>query len=381
MRSFVFTNEALTRQAGRFVWLSINTETEQGAAFKAKFPINAIPTYFVLDPTSGLPALRWVGAATVSELEKLLDDGERAVRSEANGADEALRKADRLYGEGNYTEAASAYRLAIDSAPAGWPALGRATASLAWALSSSDEYQRCAEMARTAYPKLGRSAAAANVAATGLDCALNMPAEAPGRKELVAELEGFCRAVLADKDLPIAADDRAGIYASLVDAREDAGDKDTMLETARAWAAFLESQAAAAATPEQRAVFDSFRLTAYLTLEQPEKAIPMLQASERDLPDDYNPPARLALAYKAMSKYDDAVASSTRALAKVYGPRKIRILMNLADIYTAKGDAAAARKNLEESLRIAESLPAGQRSEGTIAMLKKKLESPAPTEQ
>ncbi|MBI2837201.1 MAG: tetratricopeptide repeat protein [Acidobacteria bacterium] len=378
MRSFVFTNEALTRQAGRFVWLSINTETEQGAAFKAKFPINAIPTLFILDPASGEPALRWVGAATVSELEKLLDDGERAVRSAANGSEVALRKADRLYGEGKYAEAAGAYKLALDSAPTGWAATGRATASLAWALSSSDEYQRCAELARDSYPKLGRSAPAANVAATGLDCALSLPLEAPGRKELVAELEGFCRAVLADKDLPIAADDRAGIYSSLVDAREDAGDKDGMMQTAQAWAAFLEIQAAAAATPEQRAVFDAFRLTAYLTLELPEKAVPMLQASERDLPDDYNPPARLALAYKAMSRYDDAIAASTRALAKVYGPRKIRVLLNLADIYSAKGDAPAARKILEESLQIAESLPAGQRSEGMIAMLKKKLESPAP---
>ena len=52
----------------------------------------------------------------------------------------------------------------------------------------------------------------------------------------------------------------------------------------------------------------------------------MLQASERDLPDDYNPPARLATAYKAMRRWDEALAASDRALAKAYGPRKLGML-------------------------------------------------------
>jgi tetratricopeptide (TPR) repeat protein len=101
----------------------------------------------------------------------------------------------------------------------------------------------------------------------------------------------------------------------------------------------------------------------------------MLQASERDLPDDYNPPARLAAAYKAMKKYDDALAASDRALAKAYGPRKLGILQTRADIYREKGDAAGARKTMEEAVQLAESLPEGQRSERAIASLKKKLEA------
>ena len=101
----------------------------------------------------------------------------------------------------------------------------------------------------------------------------------------------------------------------------------------------------------------------------------MLQASERDLPDDYNPPARLAMAYKAMKKYDEALAASDRALAKAYGPRKLGILQTRADIYAARGDAAAARKTMEETLRYAEALPSGQRSDKTIAALKKKIET------
>ena len=76
----------------------------------------------------------------------------------------------------------------------------------------------------------------------------------------------------------------------------------------------------------------------------------MLEASERDLPDDYNPPARLAAAYKAMKRYDDALAASDRALAKAYGPRKIGILQTRADIYTAQGDVPSARKTKRPSV-------------------------------
>ena len=102
----------------------------------------------------------------------------------------------------------------------------------------------------------------------------------------------------------------------------------------------------------------------------------MLQASESDLPDDYNPPARLAVAYLEMKKPDEALAASNRALPKVSGPRRIRVLQTRSEIFAAKGDAAASREALEQALAYAESLPAGQRSEGTIEALKKKLEAP-----
>jgi predicted negative regulator of RcsB-dependent stress response len=76
-----------------------------------------------------------------------------------------------------------------------------------------------------------------------------------------------------------------------------------------------------------------------------------------------------------MKQYDEALAASDRALAKAYGPRKVGILQTRADIFAARGDAEAARKTMEETVQYAESLPAGQRSDRTIAALKKKLEA------
>ena len=76
-----------------------------------------------------------------------------------------------------------------------------------------------------------------------------------------------------------------------------------------------------------------------------------------------------------MQKWDEALAASDRALARVYGPRKIGIYRTRAEIYIGKGDKESARKTIEEAIRYAESLPEPQRSDATIASLKKRLET------
>jgi len=375
MKAFVFTDKALTRRTGQFVWLAIDTEKAGSATFLSKFPVEVWPSFFVLDPASETAALRWVGGATVPQLQKILDDGQAAVGGRGPAFDKVLARADRLYGEGKNKEAAQAYREALANAPGTWPRYARTVESLLFALQASHQNEACAKTAREAFAKLGRTSSAANVAASGLDCALKLPAENPQRKDLVAALEEDARQVLAEKSVAIAADDRSSVYISLLDAREDAKDEEGKKRVASEWASFLEAEAARAKSPEARAVFDSHRLSAYLELQEPERAIPMLEASERDLPDDYNPPARLAAAYKAMKRYDDALAASDRALSKAYGPRKLLILQTRADIYMAQGDSAASRRTLEEALQTAESLPIGQRSERSIAVIKKKLEA------
>jgi len=375
MRSFVFTDAALGRQAGRFVWLAMDTEKAANASFRTKYLAEALPTYFIVDPATETPALRWVGGATVAQLQKVLDDGANAVANRGKGLDVELARADRFYATGKNKEAVQGYRDVLAKAPKGWPGYGRATESLLFALQRVDDDAACAATAREAFPRLAKTSSAANVAATGLGCALDLKADAPGREELVAEMVGFCQRVLADRTTKIAADDRSSVYDTLLEERTQAKDEAGRKKVAADWAAFLEGEAAKAKSPDGRAVFDSHRLGAYLAMGAPERAAAMLEASERDLPDDYNPPARLASAYKAMGRLDDALLASDRALAKVYGPRRLLVLRNRADILVAKGDPAAAKATLREALASARAMPEGQRSEGTIAALVKKLES------
>jgi tetratricopeptide (TPR) repeat protein len=213
------------------------------------------------------------------------------------------------------------------------------------------------------------------VASVGLDCAVSAPDSLAQKSEWVATLEAEVLARVRDRSFETAADDRSGAYIALLGAREAAEDSVGMRRVNEEWAGFLESAAAAARTPEQRAVFDSHRLSAYLELGQPERAIPMLEQSERDFPEDYNPPARLATAYKAMRDWDRALAASDRAMRLAYGPRKLLIYQTRADIFEGRRDAAGARRVLTEAVAFAEALPQGQRSDRTLEILRHRLET------
>jgi tetratricopeptide (TPR) repeat protein len=366
MRAFVFTDKALERYAGRFVWLSVDTENSANAAFLQKYPIHVWPTLMIIDPKKETVALRYSGGATVQQLSKLLSE-----RGGKTKYDEAMARADRFANEGKAPEAAAAYDEAIKKAPKNWSRLGRASETLMFALYAAKEYDRCASRAMELYPRVKDSYSAVNVSSMGLLCA----SEKPEARATFDALEKDVRETLENTKLPLSGDDRSGLYETLISAREAVKDEEGAHKLREQWAAFLEGEAKKAKTPEQRAVYDSHRLTAYIDLKQPERAIPMLEQSERDFPGDYNPPARLGLAYRTMGKYDEALAAYDRALTKAYGPRKIGILRGKAETFAAKGDKESAKRVLAEAIQYAESLPEEQRSDATIASLKKRLEA------
>ena len=373
MRAFVFTDKALAKHARQFVWLSIDTEKTQNAAFAAKYPIRAWPSFYVIDPNREAITLRWVGGATVAELGKLFDDGAGTAGAAKPGG--ALARADKLYSEGKYAESIAAYRDALRAMPKSAPSYPRAVEALLFSLSVSDQRAECVTVARGAMSTVRSTAAAAVVAGSGLDCALALPDGAAGKAADVAAFEKDAEAVLADPKLHLAADDRSALYGSLVDARRDANDDAGARRVALAWVADLDASALAAKTPEQWTALDPNRLNAFEAAGQIEKAIPMLEKSAQEFPEDYNPPARLALVLLKLKRYDEALAASDQALAKVYGPRKLRVLAVRADIYKGMANEGAARKTVEEALSYAEALPAGQRSESQVAALRKQLGS------
>lgn len=374
MKANVYPDKSLERYAGRFVWLSINTEAPETAAFLKKYPIPALPTLLILEKDS--VAVRYVGGANVAQIKTMLDDAEQKHRSRmSREADKLLSEADTLASAGEHSAAAKTYEAAIKSAPGRWKRFGRTAESLIIALSTAYESERCATRALTLYPRVKGTVSAANVAAIGLSCAVQLDKEHPQRMKMIDALEKATREVFDNKKLTAAlsGDDRSGLYIALIDARDASGDEEGMIALQSEWASFLEQAAASAKTAEQRAVYDSHRVSAYANLGTPEKAVPMLEQSEKDFPTDYNPPARLAYIYKEMKEYEKAIAASDRALKLVYGPRKLAVLSVRADIFKSKGDGKAARETLAEAIEFAKALPEGQRSERRIASFEERL--------
>lgn len=312
MKSYVFTDPALAPLADKYVWLAVDTERESNAAFVAKFTHEALPTLWLVDPETERVIWRWAGTLTATELRDALTKDETAVRT--------------------------VHTQVMESAK-GDPAT-------------------CARLVVTMAKSMPRGTPRADVLVTGLDCA--------GAAKLRAETDELVALALKDAttaDGSLLADDRSALFEAVVAAKEALGDPSGAKAVAAQWATLLEAEAAKARTPAARSVFDPHRLGAYLALGQPERAVPMLLESERDFPDDYNPPARLAKAYLEMKKLDDAASAVERARARVYGPRVMRVLAMAADVAKARGDREGERKLLEEALARTEkaTLTAGQK--------------------
>ncbi len=375
MRAYTWTDKALTRHAGRFVWLSLDMEKAKNAPARRQIGITAFPTLYVVDPADGHVAIRWLGGASLKQLERLFDDGELAVNGGAKGpALEALVAADRAYGAEKFAEACAQYVRALAAAPEGWPAYTRAVESLVFAYGEADSNEAMIRLADASWPRVKGTVSSANVAASALSAAAGMPDSVPERSAWLARYESACREVVADRSLALTGDDLSGVYFSLEDAREAAKDSVGLRATREAHLAMLEQHATEAKSAEQRAVYDSHRLTLDMALDRPEAAVPMLEQSQKDFPDDYNPPQRLATAYKAMKKWPEALAASDAALARAYGPRQFLVLGTRADIQLGMGDKDAAAKTLSDAVAKAEAMPEGQRSENTIKSLKRRLE-------
>jgi tetratricopeptide (TPR) repeat protein len=351
MKAYVFPDPKLEAYADRFVWLSIDTEKPDNARFVETHPMKNWPTLWVIDPKDEKVALKWSNSATASELGSLLEDAELAMKGGAGAgeAGAALVRGNQATAEGKHDEAIAEYRAALAAAPREWPKRANAVEALLLRLSETKNDAACAETAANEVPGLAGGTSRATAALIGLECAERQP-PSDGARATRRRLVDSIRAMAFDPREPVLADDRSGLFEGLVDALHEEKRDGEAREAAAAWASFLEGEASRATTSAARAVFDAHRLGAYISLGEPQRAVPMLEASERDSPNDYNPPARLGRAYVEMRRFDEALAAADRALARAYGPRKLRIFSLKGEILEKKGDPRGAASVLHAAV-------------------------------
>jgi tetratricopeptide (TPR) repeat protein len=311
---------ALAPFASRFVFLSLDTEREANAATVAKLDVRVLPTMFVVDPAKENVVFAWPGSMTAEELGALLADASSA------------------------------------APPARWLDRSRLADARVTELAGAQRFPECVRAAADEAPAMPMGTPLFDVLRAGLDCAKNLPAGSPDRGRTAA-LVALAEKAVSVPTTAVLADDRSDLYDYLVSALRVIGRDDEARSVAGGWARWLEDEAGHAPSPAARAVFDAHRLGAYLALREPQRAVPMLEESARDFPGDYNPPARLATAYLAMKRTDDALAAVKRAVALAYGPRKLRLWSLEADVLFAKGDRAGAKEALRAALDFARDTP------------------------
>jgi tetratricopeptide (TPR) repeat protein len=372
MRAYVFPDEALWPLAKDFVWVSLDAEKAGNAKFLDKFAMEVWPTLWVIDPRDEKPALKWLGSATAKELVGLLGDAKDAIaRGDTGGeAGAALLRGHQDSAAGKREDAVREYKAALVAAPPHWKKRAPAVEALVSRLDELKLNAECVETARYEMAKLPPGTSLANVGLSGLECARRSPKGSPARASATV-LARAVEQIALDETVPILADDRSGLFEAAVDARMEDKDVAGSRALATQWADFLERHAQAAKTPEGRTVFDAHRVLAYLALSDPGRALPMLASSERDFPHDYNPPARIARVDLELRRYDEGLAAIERALARGYGPRKMRLYLLKADLLAARGDKPDVV--LRQAQEYAAELPPSDKPTPALAEVERRL--------
>jgi tetratricopeptide (TPR) repeat protein len=366
MRNYVFGDPGLRPVRDAVVWAAIDTEKPVNREFVGTQRVDALPTFLILDPEHGQVLGEWVGTGTVAEMRRFVEDAAGAFsrRTAPDAASAALEQAWAAAGRGDRLAAAAAWERVLAATPPHHPSRPQRLGGLAMALAgvaTPEAAKRCVSLGLRELENTGRSATASDFTVSVTTCANKLPKGDPAAAELLTRAEAFLSALVKDAGAPLSVDDRSDAYANLVELLDDAGRHPEALEQARARLALLEGAAASAGELERAATFDAHRVECYLYLGAPEKAKQLLIAREKELPEDYNPPARLARVLFKQRDLAGAAAAMERALAKApRGKRRVGLLDLKADILAAQGQPVTSVR--QEQLELYRELPSTQRS-------------------
>jgi len=350
MKSYVLPDPSLAPLAERVVFATVDTDKDDNAAFVAKYPIEVWPTLFVIDARTSRVLGHWQGSASAGELRDFItqatDARDAALDPQSPLA--ALLAAKQAQAQGRHAAAAFTYRAALQRAGPGWPRRSEALAGLLYSEYRQRHWARCAELGVDHVDGIQGAAVPADFCEIMLKCARWLrgdPAlQARATSKAVARLQQYTERPPADASV----DDKANALAILSSAYRELGDAQGARRATLDRLRLMEQAAAQAPTPELAATFDYLRMSTYLALGRAADAIAMLSERERQLPDSYEPAARLAQIYMAIHQWREALAALERAIPKAYGPRKLGYVRHKAEALAALGDQDKLRQTLDE---------------------------------
>ena len=116
MQRFVLSDAGMKPVAEAVVWSSVETERDPNKAVVEKYPVDAWPTFLIVDPDSGAVLGRFLGSGAVQDLRAFVQDGVRAYREKGRPSDPAWaaqREADAARNRGDLKATADAYGRAV----------------------------------------------------------------------------------------------------------------------------------------------------------------------------------------------------------------------------------------------------------------------------
>lgn len=377
MKAFVLSDPALVPLEARAVFAAIDSDRPENGTFVEKYRVGVWPTLFVLDATNGDVLGLWEGAASVDELRAFVTDAVDARDASAAPASPvaSLVAAGRAQAAGRCAEATRHYRAALDKGGPSFPRRSEAQKGLIFCQMRERKYGDCVETGLAHIASIDGTSSPADFAGTMLSCAAALTAPTTpvlDNEDALAERyraldatkkrarEAAAQRLRALTEAPPAGssvDDRSDALSLYAAALESLGDRGGARAARERQLAVLEAAAAAAPEPLLAATFDYARMGGYLALGRGAEAVAMLTQRVSELPDSYEPRARLAQAHAALGRNREALTALDGALDRAYGPRRLRYLSLRAELLERLGESREERATLDRLIAAYGELP------------------------
>jgi tetratricopeptide (TPR) repeat protein len=363
MKNFVLPDPAIRALADRVVFAAVDSDRPVNEAFMEAHEVNVWPTLFVLDPADESLLGMWQGAASVAELRGFLmgaADAREAGR-DPGGALSLMLEAKRAHAKAKWPQAARHYRAALARGGAGWGRRSEALHGLLFAEYRQTHWERCATLGLEHVAAIDGAAVPTDYCWTLLSCAdslKNKPLQKRVRQQVAARLKRHSDSPPASASV----DDRSDALSLYGRVLAKLGDERAAVGAVQRQLALLESAAREAPGPKQAATFDYARMNAYLTLGRGEQAVAMFRERIRQLPDAYEPHARLAQTYRALGRHAEALPLADKAIELSYGERRIGYLRMRVDLLAKLRRKAERTRALDVLIAAYDKLPAKQRN-------------------
>jgi tetratricopeptide (TPR) repeat protein len=272
----------------------------------------------------------------------------------------------------DFRAAAAAYAQALRAAPDDWPRRSEALYGRLQALGQSGQYDECARFGIEHAERVSGAVTPSDFARTLQRCSDNVASPELRRAARRAALTRLRRIVEAPPP-EMSVDDRADALEGYAEALIAEGDRNSARTVEQQRLRLMEEAAESATSPQMAQTYDYGRARAYVALGRAGEAVRLLEGRMRQLPDSYEPPARLASVLAQIGRHKEALTAVERALQLSYGPRKLQYLALKARILEALGDRAAAIAALEQEVQGYEALPPGHANPRRVDDARKRL--------
>ncbi len=363
MQRDVLSTPALAAYADRVVFVAIDTDRPENAAFLSRFVVKLWPTFFAIGSDGERVLGVHPGSMDVQETTAFLDDAIRVAHAAAvDGPERALLEAHAALARADTTTALAKY---TEASAAPWSRRTEAIMGAMRMLSTTKDHAGCVRFGVSMLRAVDRGGAPGDLAGSVLACA-----EKLDDKKLLADtlpvLHARFEELVKNPPAGSAVDDKADVLATLADIEETLGHADAVKATHLKRLALLEADAAAATTPKHAQVHDYARLNSLLALSRGAEAVALFEQRMKQLPDDYEPAARLASTLFKLDLFAEADVAVEKAIALSYGTRRLRYRLLQADIAAKLKNPGKERAALEAIVAENAKLPAAL-ADATIA--------------